>query len=152
MKSLLAAKCTSTDNEKCDGKWGDSGILSVENQRAPVFLHNAGGDDDVQQQPFQEIRQDNSSADCLSHGDENSDQPKILTNADRANLVLKQGLVQYHLDSKAFTVLALDQQIVHAVHMSDPKRIFRCSCPSKLQSYSHILAANYFSVSYYLRD
>ncbi|CAF3822698.1 unnamed protein product [Rotaria sp. Silwood1] len=67
-----------------------------------------------------------------------------LTNTSRASLLLEQNLVQYHADTKVFTVRSLDHLLVHAVHMNDPKRLFRCSCPNTLLNCSHVLAVKQF--------
>ncbi|CAF2757759.1 unnamed protein product [Rotaria sp. Silwood2] len=76
--------------------------------------------------------------------DRNSIQQETLTNTARATLLLGQDLVQYHANTKVFTVRSLDHHLVHVVHMNDPKRLFRCSCPSTLQNCSHVLAVKLF--------
>ncbi|CAF0875081.1 unnamed protein product [Didymodactylos carnosus] len=37
-----------------------------------------------------------------------------------------------------------NDDVIHAVHMNDPKRLFRCSCPSLSQTCSHVLAVKLF--------
>ncbi|CAF4924714.1 unnamed protein product [Rotaria sp. Silwood1] len=74
----------------------------------------------------------------------NDVQQATLTNTSRASLLLEQNLVKYHSDTKAFTVRSLDRSSVHAVHMNDPKRLFRCSCPNTLLNCSHVLAVKQF--------
>ncbi|CAF4078028.1 unnamed protein product [Rotaria sordida] len=74
----------------------------------------------------------------------NDNRQQKLTNTSRASLLLEQNLVQYHPDTKAFTVRSLDHLLVHAVHMNDPKRLFRCSCPNTLLNCSHVLAVKQF--------
>jgi hypothetical protein len=69
---------------------------------------------------------------------------ETLTNNARANLLNEQDLVQFNAKSKVFTVRSLDQQVVHAVHMNDPKRLFRCSCPSIIQHCAHVLAVKVY--------
>jgi len=136
MKSILLKRQKSTTDV-------NSEVVGIENQLSTCNL-NDNNDDDVQQQLIEEICRDETSINCPSQNSQNSIQQETLTNTARATLVLEQGLVQYHVDTKAFTVRSLDHQLVHAVHMSDPKRLFRCSCPSTLQTCSHILAVKLF--------
>ncbi len=69
---------------------------------------------------------------------------ETLTNKARANLLNEQNLVDFNVKSKVFTVRSLDGQLVHAVHMNDTKRLFRCSCPSMTQSCQHVLAVKVY--------
>ncbi len=136
MKSILLQRQTSQTDV-------NSEVVAVENQLSTCDLDD-NNDDDVQQQLIQKTSHDQTSINCPSQNNPNSVQQETLTNTARATLVLEQGLVQYHVNTKAFTVRSLDQQLVHAVHMNDPKRLFRCSCPSTLQTCSHILAVKLF--------
>jgi hypothetical protein len=136
MKSiLLQQKKSQTDI--------NSQAVATENQLSTVTLDDKH-DDPVQQQLIQETNHDQNSVNFPSQDNQNSIQQKTLTNTARATLVLEEGLVRYDVSSKAFTVRSLDHLFVHAVHMNDPKRLFRCSCPSTLQSCSHILAVKLF--------
>jgi hypothetical protein len=74
-------------------------------------------------------------------------QCETLTNNARTNLLNEQDLIQFDIKSKVFTVRSLDQQVVHAVHMNDRKRFFRCSCPSIVQHCRHVLAAKVYQGS-----
>jgi hypothetical protein len=136
MKSILLQRQTSQTDV-------NSEVVAVENQLSTCDLDD-NNDDDAQQQLIQKTSHDQTSINCPSQNNPNSVQQETLTNTARATLVLEQGLVQYHVNTKAFTVRSLDQQLVHAVHMNDPKRLFRCSCPSTLQTCSHILAVKLF--------
>jgi hypothetical protein len=69
---------------------------------------------------------------------------ETLTNNARANLLNEQDLVEFNVKSKVFTVRSLDRQFVHAVHMNDTKRLFRCSCPSIVQHCPHVLAVKVY--------
>ncbi len=69
---------------------------------------------------------------------------ETLTNNARANLLNEQDLVHFNTKSKVFTVRSLDQQVVHAVHMNDRKRLFRCSCPSIVEHCAHVLAVKVY--------
>jgi hypothetical protein len=121
----------------------NSQAVPIENQSSTINLDDKH-DDHVQQKLIQETNHDQTSVNSPSQNNQNSTQQNTLTNTARATLVLEEGLVRYDVTGKAFTVRSLDHQLVHAVHMNDPKRLFRCSCPSTLQSCPHILAVKLF--------
>ncbi|CAF2264539.1 unnamed protein product [Rotaria magnacalcarata] len=105
---------------------------------------NDNYDEHGEESTVEQGRNDHTSTTNSSPNNANSVQQETLTNIARAAILLEQSLVQFHMDSKVFTVRSLDHHLVHAVHMHDPKRLFRCSCPSTLQTCSHILTVKLF--------
>lgn len=71
-------------------------------------------------------------------------QCRTMNSTARANLLNQHDLVQFDANAKVFTVRSMDQRVVHAVHMSDPKRKFRCSCPSIDEDCAHVLAVKVY--------
>jgi len=111
-------------------------------QSSPQNTNN-NTDDNVQQSSPRNTNFDETTIDRSSNG-QMPIQRQTLTNAARANLVLEEGLVNYDVITKTFTVRSIDRQTVHAVHMGDRKRMFKCSCPSSLQTCAHILPVKLF--------
>ncbi|CAF3364813.1 unnamed protein product [Rotaria socialis] len=136
MKSFLLKRQASTTND-------NSQRVALEKEMASCNL-NDNYDEHGEESTVEQGRNDHTSTTNSSPNNANSVQQETLTNIARAAILLEQNLVQFHMDSKVFTVRSLDHHLVHAVHMNDPKRLFRCSCPSTLQTCSHILAVKLF--------
>ncbi|CAF1454550.1 unnamed protein product, partial [Didymodactylos carnosus] len=69
---------------------------------------------------------------------------RTLTPRTKAALLVDQNCVKFDQDDRFFTVTSLDQQSIYVVHMRDPNRLFKCSCPSTLQLCSHIIAVKVY--------
>ncbi|CAM4845796.1 unnamed protein product, partial [Rotaria magnacalcarata] len=136
MKSFLLKRQASTTND-------NSQRVPLEKEMASCNL-NDNYDEHGEESTVEQGRNDHTSTTNSSPNNANSVQQETLTNIARATILLEQNLVRFHMDSKVFTVRSLDHHLVHAVHTNDPKRLFRCSCPSTLQTCSHILTAKLF--------
>ena len=81
-----------------------------------------------------------SSSDIITGGY----QRQRLTSTAQAKIANEQKLVCFDEKAKTFSVRSLDRKVVQAVHMADPKVLFRCSCPSAVENCSHVLAVKVY--------
>ncbi|CAF0967051.1 unnamed protein product [Didymodactylos carnosus] len=65
-------------------------------------------------------------------------QQKSLTTTAKVGLLIDQDRVKFDPQSKVFNVRSLDDKNIYYIHMRDPKRLFKCSCPNMQQSCSHV--------------
>ncbi|CAF0895920.1 unnamed protein product [Adineta steineri] len=136
MRSLLLKRKSSENH-------GDSGMNSIITKLDFSSLNNDGDISILQDSAMNPALQDTSIQGPTEDNDKSSYRA-TLSNTDRAELHIQQGLVKFHEDSGAFIVRSLDHNLVHAVHMSDPKRLFRCSCSNTTQSCFHILCVKVY--------
>ena len=122
MKSLLIKRKSSSERVNLQG---------MDSSEEPSICNSNDGDD-VAVDSAQQFDGVDTPADRVVLADVATVQQTTLTNSARASLLVEEDLVQFHPKTKAFTVRSLDHYLVHAVHMNDPKRLFRCSCPSQL--------------------
>ena len=136
MKALLVKRQSSSDRLSSEPEVLTSADEPLLNQS------NDDGVDGAESLPVMD--NGDTSAESGIPSDITPVQQTTLNNTARATLLIEEGLVQFDPKTKVFTVRSLDHHRVHAVHMNDPKRLFRCSCPSQLQTCSHILAIKLF--------
>ena len=136
MKEILRKKETSV------AQVNDTSALSEE--QASLSITSDHVEDVVEDIDMSSDKDDQTGIPSSSNAIIDCYRRETLTNTARANLLNEQDLVQFDKKSKVFTVRSLDHQIVHAVHMNDHKRLFRCSCPSIVERCAHVLAVKVY--------
>lgn len=123
------------DNETSVLKDNDTSVL--EDEQVSVL---ASDDDNAEDNIISNDDDHQTSTSSASQAINDTYRRQTLTNSARASLLNDQELVHFDPKSKVFVVRSLDQQVAHAVHMKNNKRLFWCSCSHVVENCMHVLS------------